>query len=112
MTGTRMGWEAGGAREVGRGGGKGGHAGEGGGEEMGRLSRQVTRCMLVHYRTQFCSVQFSSVQDGIYALGKARMRSAPPLRSFCCCCCCFSPNVAFETGSRLHRSGAWLESPR
>ena len=33
--------------------------------------------------------QFSSVQDGIYALGKAHMRSTPSLRSF--------PNVAFET---------------
>jgi len=32
--------------------------------------------------------QFSLVQDGIYALGKALMRSAPSLRSF--------PNVAFE----------------
>ena len=31
------------------------------------------------------SVQFSSVQDGIYALGKAHMRSTPSLRS--------SPNV-------------------
>ena len=35
------------------------------------------------------AVQFSSVQDGIYALGKAHMRSTPSLRSF--------PNVAFET---------------
>ena len=34
-------------------------------------------------------VQFSSVQDCIYALGKAHMRSTPSLRSF--------PNVAFET---------------
>ena len=33
--------------------------------------------------------QFSSVQDGIYALGKAHMRSTPCLRSF--------PTVAFET---------------
>jgi len=32
---------------------------------------------------------FSSVQDGIYALGKAHMRSTPSLRSF--------PNLAFET---------------
>ena len=31
----------------------------------------------------------SSVQDGIYAIGKAHMRSIPSLRSF--------PNVAFET---------------
>ena len=33
--------------------------------------------------------QFSSVQDGIYALGKARMCSTPSLGSF--------PSVAFET---------------
>ena len=36
----------------------------------------------------YISVQFSSVQDGIYALGKAHIRSTPSLRSF--------PNVAFE----------------
>ena len=35
------------------------------------------------------SVQFSLVQDGIYALGKAHMRSTPSLRSF--------SNVALET---------------
>jgi len=35
------------------------------------------------------SVQFSSVQDGMCALGKAHMRSTRSLRSF--------PNVAFET---------------
>ena len=34
------------------------------------------------------SVQFSSVQDGIYGLGKAHMRSTPSVRRF--------PNVAFE----------------
>ena len=34
-------------------------------------------------------VQFNSVQDDIYALGKAHMHSTPSLRSF--------PNVAFET---------------
>ena len=34
-------------------------------------------------------VQFGSVPDGIFALGKAHMRSTPSLRSF--------PNVAFET---------------
>ena len=33
--------------------------------------------------------QFSSVQDGIYALGKAHMRSTPSLSSF--------PKVAFQT---------------
>ena len=37
---------------------------------------------------RFSSVQFSSVQDGIYELGKAHMRSAPSLRSF--------PSVARE----------------
>ena len=36
-----------------------------------------------------CSVQFSLVQRGFYALGKAHLRSTPSLRSF--------PNVAFET---------------
>ena len=41
----------------------------------------------------FSSVQFSSVQDGIYALGKAHMRSTPSLGSF--------PNVALETVSML-----------
>ena len=35
------------------------------------------------------SVQFSSVQDGIYMLGKAHMRSTPSLRSF--------PSFSFET---------------
>ena len=35
------------------------------------------------------TVQFSSVQDGIYALGIAHVRSTPSLNSF--------PNVAFET---------------
>ena len=35
------------------------------------------------------SVQFSSVQDGIYALLKAHVRSTPSLRSF--------PNVSLET---------------
>ena len=35
------------------------------------------------------SVQFSSVQDGIYALGKVHMRSIPSFGSF--------PNVALET---------------
>ena len=33
--------------------------------------------------------KFSSIQDGIYTLGKAHMRSTPSLRSF--------PNIAFET---------------
>ena len=42
-------------------------------------------------------VQFSSVQEGMYALGKAHiMRSTPSLRSF--------PNVALETVPML----VWL----
>ena len=41
-------------------------------------------------------VPFSSAQDGINALGKARMRSIPSLRGF--------PNVAFEIVSML----VWL----
>ena len=40
------------------------------------------------YSHLFCALQFSSVQDGIYVLWKAHMRSTPSLRSF--------PNVAFE----------------
>ena len=36
------------------------------------------------------SVQLSSVQDGIYAIGKAHMRSIPSLSEV-------SPKVAFET---------------
>ena len=41
--------------------------------------------------TNTSAVRFSSAQGGIYALGKAHMRSAPSLGSF--------PNVAFETVS-------------
>ena len=40
-------------------------------------------------KQHFIRIQFSSVQDGIYALGKAHLCSTPSLRSF--------PNVAFET---------------
>ena len=39
----------------------------------------------------FYSVQFNSVQDCTYALGKAHMRSIPSLRGF--------PNVAFKIAS-------------
>ena len=42
------------------------------------------------------TIQFSSVQDGIYALGKAHMHSAPSLGSFL--------NIAFETVPML----VWL----
>ena len=44
----------------------------------------------------YSSVQFSSVQDGIYALRKAHMRSTPSLRSF--------PSLALETVPML----VWL----
>ena len=37
----------------------------------------VLRMLMGNY---FRSVQFSSVRDGIYALGKAHMRSTPTLR--------------------------------
>ena len=40
--------------------------------------------------TQDGHIQFSLLQNGIYALGKAHMRSTPPLRRGRC-------NVAFET---------------
>ena len=43
--------------------------------------------------TDVPAYQFSSVQDGVYALGKAHMRSTPSLGSF--------PNVALETVSVL-----------
>ena len=36
-----------------------------------------------------CVLKYSTVRGGIYALGKAHMRSTPSLRSF--------PNVAFVT---------------
>ena len=49
---------------------------------------RVRVCVLLFRLCKFLVV-FSSVQDGIYALGKAHMRSTPSLRSF--------PNVAFET---------------
>ena len=41
------------------------------------------------WRSLCSSFQFSSVEEGIYELGNARMRSIPSLRSF--------PNVALET---------------
>ena len=50
-----------------------------GGERAEEIRRQ---------RVEEGSVQFSSVQDGIYALGKAHMCSSLSLRSF--------PNVTFE----------------
>ena len=69
------------------------------------LSRAASEdvCLLCQHSGRFISVQsfschiyskmlvfwFSSIQDGIYALGKTHMRSTPSLTSF--------PNVAFET---------------
>jgi len=47
-----------------------------------------TKPTLKHRVSHNSSVQLSLVQDGIYALGKAHMRSTPSLRSF--------SNVAFE----------------
>ena len=49
------------------------------------------------------AVLVSSVQDGIYALGKAHMRSTPSLRSF--------PNVAFETVPMFVRLTMALSRP-
>jgi len=49
----------------------------------------VAYAAVMNTAPEFSSVQFSSVQDGIYALGKAHMRSTPSLKSF--------PNVALET---------------
>ena len=48
------------------------------------------------------SVQFSSVQGGIYALGKVHMRiirSTPSVRCF--------PNVVFETVPSCSSDGRW-----
>ena len=45
--------------------------------------------MCVGGRMCMSSVQFNSIQDGVYALWKAHMRSTPSLRSV--------PSVAFET---------------
>ena len=44
---------------------------------------------LKQWACNFCTAQFSSVQDGMFALGKAHMHSTLSLRSF--------PNVAFDT---------------
>ena len=48
----------------------------------------ITRVLLTLSSVQFSLVQFSSVQDGIYALEKAHMHSTPSLGSF--------PKVAVE----------------
>ena len=57
------------------------------------MVRLVSRRCRFRFRfgSPLTSVQVSSVQDGIYALGKAHMRSTPFLGSF--------PNVACETVS-------------
>ena len=49
------------------------------------------------------SVQFSSVQDGIYVLGKAHKRLTPSIRSL--------PNVAFETVPMFVRLTMALSRP-
>ena len=52
---------------------------------------------------QDVQVQFSSVQDGIYALEKAHMHSTPSLRSV--------PKVAFETVPMFVRLTMALSRP-
>ena len=61
-----------------------------GGKPSSSLSCYTELCARSHFsQTSQFRVDFSSVQDGIYALGKAHMRSNPSLRSF--------PSVVFET---------------
>ena len=50
---------------------------------------QFTLALSLQWMACVCASQFSSAQDGIYALGKAHMRFTPSLRSF--------PNDALET---------------
>ena len=62
------------------------------------VSLKIILCMVVceavwNQAQKVCSVQFSSVQDGIYVLGKAQMRSTPSLGSF--------PNVAHWNSSNV-----------
>ena len=52
-----------------------------------------------HWTKYTCSVQFSSVQESIYALGKPHMRSTPSLRSF--------PTFAFWNGSNVRSDWRW-----
>ena len=47
-------------------------------------------CALELLEELFGSIQISSVQDAVYALGKTRMRSIPSLKPF--------PSVSFKTG--------------
>ena len=47
-----------------------------------RWCSQITICKERRKTTQGIDPQLSSVQDGIYALGKAHMRSAPSLKKF------------------------------
>ena len=54
--------------------------------------RRIFHCKYINcydFRKVSTLVQFSSVEDDIYAFGKAHMRSTPSLRRF--------PSVAFET---------------
>ena len=55
----------------------------------GRFPQGESAATEAHYPTLSSPVQFSSVHDGMYAFGKAHMRSTPSFRSF--------PNVALET---------------
>ena len=57
-------------------------------ESRQAVSKSVSKSASVT-DTKFSSVQFSSVQDVIHALGKVHTRSTPSLGSF--------PNVADET---------------
>ena len=62
--------------------------------------------LAVDRKSESCSTftsKFSSVQDGIYVLGKAHMRSTLSLRSF--------PSVAFETVPVLVRLTVALSRP-
>ena len=57
------------------------------------LSIYLSFCLSIYLSNYLSNYQFSSVQDGIYALGKAHMRSTPSLGSFL--------NVAFENSPNV-----------
>ena len=52
-------------------------------------SNKLLICKARQHKHSYYGKQFSSIQDGVYALRKAYMRSTPSLRSF--------SNIAFET---------------
>ena len=58
-------------------------------EESASLSKMLYFVSVHSYVMLEESARFTSVQNSIYALGGAHMRSIPSVRSF--------PNVAFET---------------